>query len=93
LICGTSAVQHLIESLYPGQSKEVYVAAFTMYIDDSGTSATNNVAVAAGWISRVSYWSFFEHQWKKAQKVRGDEFKCMHMAEFIYGQKRTEFEG
>jgi hypothetical protein len=63
-----------------------------MYFDDSGTSPVNTVAVAAGWISRVSYWIPFEKKWEQARKVKGEEFECMHMAEFVYGQKDSGFE-
>ncbi len=79
-------------SLHPGSAREVLVAAFTMYFDDSGTSPKNTVAVAAGWISRVSYWIPFEKKWEQAGKVRGEEFECMHMAEFVFGQKDSGFE-
>jgi len=64
-----------------------------IYFDDSGTSPTNNIAVAAGRVARLANWIYFDHQWEKARKIQGDEFSCMHMAEFVNGAKRSEFEG
>jgi hypothetical protein len=69
------------------------VAMLTIYIDDSGTSPENAVAVAAGWIAQTPSWADFESAWETARNIDGDKFDCMHMAEFVFGQKGTEFEG
>jgi len=69
------------------------MAALTIYIDDSGTSPTNAIAVAAGWIAETPSWTNFEADWERARNVDGDIFECMHMAEFVFGQKGTAFEG
>ena len=64
-----------------------------MYIDDSGTSPDNAVAVAAGWITDKHRWTQFESEWERARNADGDRFDCMHMVEFVFGKKGTEFEG
>ena len=86
-----SAVQHLVESAYLNRSSEVFVAALTIYIDDSGTSPGQDLAVAAGWIAKTPTWGFFEREWDKARNIESDKFECMHMANFVGGWK--EFEG
>jgi hypothetical protein len=65
----------------------------TIYIDDSGTSPENAVAVAAGWIAHTDSWVDFQADWDKARDLDGDRFDSMHMAEFVFGRKGTEFEG
>ena len=65
----------------------------TIYIDDSGTSPENAVAVAAGWIAHTDSWVDFQADWDKMRDIDGDKFDSMHMAEFVFGRKGTEFEG
>lgn len=65
----------------------------SIYIDDSGTSPENAVAVAAGWIANTDSWVDFQTDWDKARDIDGDKFDSMHMAEFVFGQRGTEFEG
>jgi len=40
----------------------------TIYIDDSGTSPENAVAVAAGWIAHTDSWVDFQADWDKARR-------------------------
>jgi hypothetical protein len=65
----------------------------TIYIDDSGTSPENAVAVAAGWIAHTDSWVDFQADWDKTRDIDGDKFDSMHMAEFVFGRRGTEFEG
>jgi hypothetical protein len=74
------------------RSEGVCVAGLTIYIDDSGTSPRNEVAVAAGWIAPLQQWRKFEGDWKKAKQVAGDEFDCFHMSGCVYIERGTEFE-
>jgi hypothetical protein len=68
------------------------VAALTMYIDDSGTSPTNHIAVAAGWVARTPGWVLFEREWKKARSIVSDKFESMHTSEFVDGRgSKNEF--
>ena len=65
----------------------------TIYIDDSGTRPENAVAVAAGWMADTDSWVDFQADWDKASDIDGDKFDSMHMAEFVFGRRGTEFEG
>jgi hypothetical protein len=67
--------------------------SMTIYIDDSGTSPENAVVVATGWIAHTDSWVDFQADWDKARDLDGDKFDSMHMAEFVFGRKGTEFEG
>lgn len=82
-------LEHLIDSLYLNRSKNIYVAAltFAMYMDDSGTSPDQNVAVAAGWIAKTPSWIYFQRDWDKVKSIQSDKFKCMHMADFVGGHE------
>lgn len=86
-----SPIQHIVESAHLGRSNGVYVAALTIYLDDSGTSPTNSIAVAAGWIAKLPSWELFQRDWEKIKNIESDKFGCMHMAEFVHGSE--EFEG
>jgi len=63
---------------------------FSIYIDDSGTDPNQVVAVAAGWIAKTPAWAALTKEWLRIQTDHG--FSCMHMAEFVNGAKKTEFE-
>ena len=67
--------------------------SMTIYIDDRGTSPENAVAVAAGWIAHTDSWMDFQTDWDKAREIDRDKFDSMHMAEFVFGRRGTEFEG
>jgi hypothetical protein len=86
-----SRTEHLIESFHLSRSKNVLVAMLTIYIDDSGTSPNETIAVAAGWIAKTPAWTLLERGWAKVQNVESHRFTCMHMGEFSHGSK--EFEG
>ena len=43
----------------------------TIYIDDSGTSPENAVAVAARWIAHTDSWMDFQTDWDKAREIDG----------------------
>jgi Protein of unknown function (DUF3800) len=84
----------MIDAAHLSHPKEVYLAAQTIYIDDSGTSPSNNVAVAAGWIAKMPTWVFFEREWNKVRNIESDKFSCMHTAEFVDGRgDKNEFKG
>jgi hypothetical protein len=80
-----NCIQHMIEAVYLNRAEEVYVASFAIYFDDSGTSPSQDVAVAAGWIAPMPIWMLFEREWDEARNVEGDKFICMHMADFVSG--------
>jgi hypothetical protein len=55
----------------------------SIYIDDSGTSPENAVAVTAGRIANTDSWVDFQTDWDKARDIDGDKFDSMHMAELL----------
>jgi Protein of unknown function (DUF3800) len=59
----------------------------TIYIDDSGTGPSQNIAVAAGWIAKMPAWRLFEREWNRVRSVESHKFNCMHMADFVAGYK------
>src|SRR6266446_2961837 len=70
----------------------------TAYIDDSGTSANDGVAVAAGYIASTHMWEIFETRWKTLLSKYG--VSHIHRAELEnfrgeFGnwtpERRTEF--
>lgn len=67
------------------------MAAITAYLDDSGTSPDNPVACAAGFLSPVPQWKKFERDWRDARYIPGDEFICMHIAECVANNRKSEF--
>jgi len=73
----------------PASGRGVLVAALTFYIDDSGTSPSNPVALAAGWISPPARWKRFEREWEKVKAK--ETLKCFHMAHCVFGNEGTEF--
>src|SRR5438477_9690654 len=81
-----SAIRHIIGSAWLGRSNKVYVAVFSIYFDDSGTSPANSIAVAAGWIASAPAWILFEREWKKVRSIVSDKFECMHTSEFVDGR-------
>lgn len=68
------------------------MAAFHFFMDDSGTSPNQSVAVAAGWIAKAPSWHLFDREWRKIQNDPSHKFSCMHMSEFAFGGQGTEFE-
>jgi hypothetical protein len=59
----------------------------TIYIDDSGTAPDQNIAIAAGWIADMAVWKLLDQDWAEVRKDKDHEFNCMHMADFVYGDK------
>src|SRR5258708_17731032 len=64
-----------------------------LYDEDSGKRREKGGAVGAGWIAHMDSWVDFRADWDKARDIDGDKFDSMHMAEFVFGRRGTEFEG
>ena len=52
-----------------------------VYFDDSGTDGTNEIAVAACYVSSKEQWGEFNRNWKEVSI--DEEFDHFHMAEFV----------
>jgi hypothetical protein len=82
-----SAFNHLVGTLHL-QDGEL-MAMLAVYIDDSGTHPSSDIAVAAGFASEVGYWSAFEVEWKAALSAAGILNEGFHSSEFEAQQKPT----
>jgi uncharacterized protein DUF3800 len=87
LFMESSSLRHIIGGLYLTEAPEVYVAVLNLYLDDSGTGPSQNLAVAAGWIAKMPTWDFFARDWEKIGKIESNKFDCMHMTDFVGGWK------
>jgi len=83
-----SPTEHLITSLYLGRDREVLIPMLALYLDDSGTGPTQDVAVAAGFIGTLQGWKRFERAWNKIKGVESQKFECMHMTDFVWDKKK-----
>lgn len=71
--------------------KRINVAALTIYVDDSGTSPQEDVAIAAGWIAPAGNWLRFIKEWSKYAREEG--FTAFHMAAAVSRDKKSIFAG
>jgi hypothetical protein len=82
-----TSLRHIIGGLYLNNAPEVYVAALNLYLDDSGTGPTQNLAGAAGWVAQMRTWDFFARDWEKIKNIESNKFNCMYMTDFVGGWK------
>jgi hypothetical protein len=91
-----SAFEHLCKSLF-AKKDDIFVV-LTAYLDDSGTSPTDAVAVVAGYLATRQMWDKFDSRWFNLLAKYG--VKILHRAdlESFHGefkgwnpQRRTEF--
>jgi hypothetical protein len=61
---------------------------FTLYIDDSGTSPSQQVAIAGVW-APVRQWLRFESEWTNTMRREG--FTCFHTSECVFSNPKSEF--
>jgi hypothetical protein len=84
-----SRFEHILACGREAHHKQVWCVMFTVYIDDSGTSPDNRVAVAAAWIGACQPWLRFETEWKRAMAKEG--FKCFHASICAAKNRKSEF--
>jgi hypothetical protein len=84
-----SRIEHIVFSGRGGDCKGILVASLTFYIDDSGTSPREAIAVAAGWIAPIHRWKKFEIEWSRVKEKEG--FACFHAAECVASNPKSEF--
>jgi hypothetical protein len=91
-----NAFEHLYRGLF--NKKEDLFAMVVAYLDDSGSSPSNEVIVVAGYLSTVKLWEEFNRKWSKL--LTSYNVKIMHRAELEAfqgefkgwnGERRTEF--
>lgn len=57
------------------------IAVYETYVDDSGTSAQSQIAIAACYVSTIGGWKKFCQEWDIVREEEG--FDVFHMAEFV----------
>src|SRR5260221_12823428 len=70
--------QHLLVSLWGRHWKEITVANFTVYLDDSGTASEHPIAIAAAFIIPAKQIIPLETAWDRFTKANG--FSDFHAA-------------
>jgi len=80
-------LEHILS--YRSDYQKVYVAALTIYLDDSGTHPEAPYAVVAGWISPFQQWKKLTREWKHVAKEEG--FTVFHMSECMANNRKSEF--
>jgi hypothetical protein len=58
----------------------------TIYVDDSGTHAASNYAVAGAYVATVDQWKEFIRNWDEVN--RAEDFGIFHMTDFIARQEQ-----
>jgi hypothetical protein len=79
--------EHILS--YRRNWERAYVAAITVYFDDSGTHPTSRLAIGAVWIAPFKMWQRFNMDWERAKKKHG--FNCFHISECMANNKDSEF--
>lgn len=85
----SSRTKHLLLSAYGGRWREVILAMFTVYVDDSGTAPDQRIAIATGLIVPAIQISRFDREWNALSEKEG--FTDFHTSEFIARNHRSEF--
>lgn len=81
----------MLVSLWGGRWHEVQLVMFTLYIDDSGTSPSQSVAIATALVIPAVQIIRLEKEWNTFTSK--EEFKCFHTAEFMARNPNSEFVG
>jgi Protein of unknown function (DUF3800) len=79
---------HMLVSVWGKQWKEIPLAMFTVYIDDSGTAPDQSVAIASAWIIPGDRIIRLENEWNALKQKEG--FSSWHTAEFLAKNKKCE---
>jgi hypothetical protein len=69
--------------------RKVFLAMFTVYVDDSGTSPNQKVAVATALIVPAQKIVAMESEWRRFKEK--ERFSCFHMSEFVARNPKSDF--
>ncbi len=75
--------------LSPSVWREVNLAMFTVYIDDSGTSPSQKIAIATGLVLPAAQIIRLENEWDSLKTKEG--FSDFSMSEFVHNNLKSEF--
>jgi hypothetical protein len=79
----------MLVSLWGNRWREVVPVMFSLYIDDSGTSPSQPVAIATALIIPAAQLVRLQNEWERFQSKEG--FKCFHASEFYFRNHKSEF--
>jgi hypothetical protein len=79
----------LLESVRGIHWRKVYLAMFTVYIDDSGTAPEQKVAIASAFVIPARQINALEREWENLKKK--ERFSDFHTSEMVYRNPRSEF--
>jgi len=80
---------HLLLSAYARRWREIYLAMFTVYLDDSGTDPNQQIANASALIIPAARLNLLESEWKRLKaKYRFSEF---HTAVMVARNPKSDF--
>jgi len=82
---------HLLLSVWGRRWREVELVMFTVYIDDSGTSPSQHIAIATALVIPAAQILRLESEWDTLQAKEG--FSDFSMSEFVYANPKSEFAG
>jgi hypothetical protein len=83
--------QHMLISVRGLEWESVVVVPFTVYLDDSGTSPTQQVACATALIIPAPRLLLMEREWNNLKAKEG--FSDFHTSEFVARNPKSEFAG
>ena len=62
---------------------------FTVYVDDSGTSPSQQIAIAAALVAPHKRWLQFETEFNRLKEK--EQFGCFHTSECVWNNRKSEF--
>jgi hypothetical protein len=88
---GYSRTQHMLVSTRGMRWKQVQLVMFTVYVDDSGSSKDQKVAIASALIIPAAKIAHLDSQWAAAKVKHG--FSDFHTSEFVARNPYSDFAG
>lgn len=86
-----SVVEHMLVSAWGSKWKDVFLGVFTVYIDDSGTAPSQQVAMASGLIFPAKRILAMESEWATFCKKEGIGAKGFHTSECVAHNAHSDF--
>jgi Protein of unknown function (DUF3800) len=88
-----SSTLHYLLSILGSRWKDVHLAVFTVYIDDSGTDPRQHVAIASGLIIPSMRIPSLDREWDAFLKKVGIGKKGFHTSECVARNPKSDFVG
>lgn len=82
-------IKHILLSRWGVRWRKIQVVMFTVYLDDSGTSPSQHVAVATALVIPAKQIERLEGEWERFKNKEG--FQALHFSEFIAKNPKSDF--